>query len=369
MAEDGTFNADFAQWYRSLELSTDDAMLKRRRDGVAALLKQATSPDVEALVRVAFRTKQVAAPEHLTKIRQAFKSADDDFPLQGNDRELQLLCAAALTELSRKDGDVAATAAVSVSTASACGSRRPELPLDLVRAAESAIGTLSDGRRSRPALSALKMPEFPKAEFDKAPAKVKAQPDMNAVIEALGMVGEATKLANASMWKQFMKGIGLAETFIAVQDEELQMLWWLVGERSWDRDCPFTQLPIEERVLVLSKELAKQTAFLPGPRSVQALLSRASIGGSTEVTIADCVNACAADWLTDIASRVMSPSPVTQPIHTAIKGRVETGERGAWIGAWAATTGLDATKKHSPLVLATHFYRERLLAAPPGSPA
>lgn len=284
MAEDGTFNADFAQWYRSLELSTDDAVLKRRRDGVAALLKQPTSPDVEALVRVAFKTKQLAGPEHLTKIKQAFKSADDDFPLQGNDRELQLLCAASLTELSRRDGDIAAIAAVSVSTASACGSRRPELPLDLVHAAESAIGALSDGRRNRPSLSALKMPEFPKAEFEKAPAKVKAQPDMNTVIEALGMVGEATKLANAGMWKQFMKGIGLAETFIAVQDEELQMLWWLVGERSWDRDCPFTQLPIEERVLVLSKELAEQTAFLPGPRSVQALLSRASIVGA-ELTI------------------------------------------------------------------------------------
>jgi hypothetical protein len=60
-----------------------------------------------------------------------------------------------------------------------------------------------------------------------------------------------------------------------VQDEELNVLWWLHGGHSELAKVPFGELPVAQRPLVLAAELSDLSTILPGPPSLAALLSRA----------------------------------------------------------------------------------------------
>jgi hypothetical protein len=81
---------------------------------VSALLASATRADIECMLRVVFRAKSVPSAESLARIRQQFKDADDLFEMSGNDRELEILCGAALAVLLERTDDMGATAALAV---------------------------------------------------------------------------------------------------------------------------------------------------------------------------------------------------------------------------------------------------------------
>jgi hypothetical protein len=239
--------------------------------------------------------------------------------------------------------------------------RRPDLPLDLAEAAEASITAQSVATRKRPDLARIPAPPFPKAEFDKAGAKLQPQQDFPTVIASLAILTEASAAAHAAIWKGCAGGLAAANSYIEIQDEELDMLWWLIGERSVVLDRPFREVPLGERTFVLAKDLADTPHAAPGPHAVKSLLSRASVKEQDKVTIPECVNACDTDWLRTLVEGT-NPSPVTRPLHLAIKRKIETGDSDSWVQAWAATTDLDATQKVSALAVAVLFYRERLIA-------
>jgi hypothetical protein len=57
----------------------------------------------------------------------------------------------------------------------------------------------------------------------------------------------------------------------------------------------------------------------------------------------------------------VEPSPLSTPLHAAIKRQLETGAGEAWVPGWAASTDVDATHTLPSLILGELFYRERLL--------
>jgi len=149
------------------------------------------------------------------------------------------------------------------------------------------------------------------------------------------------------------------DSFLRMQDEELQMLWWLIGSRSVDLDVPFEKLPPEAKPLFLAKELAEDTELLPGPPSIKGLLSRAGLP-ETAIDIARVINGADAVWLRGFLPED-EPSPVTTPIHYALKRQVETGAGQAWVAGWAAAVGAPTDLSVKSIQLAVLFYRERLL--------
>ena len=148
--------------------------------------------------------------------------------------------------------------------------------------------------------------------------------------------------------------------FLRVQDEELQMLWWLTGQRSWELDRPFEEIPADARPLVLASDLAANTNFVPGPPSVKGILSRAGLTAHDKTRIADAVNTADSTWLHGLVDDV-EPSFVSTPLHAAIKRQLETGAGEAWVAGWAASTEVNDGYALSGLALGNLFYRERLL--------
>lgn len=362
MAEESSpMHEKFPRWYRAVDIGDDRGLMERRWVGVTTLVESASRPDIEALVRLAFKTRQAPAADALQNISKAFKDSDPEFTVEDNARELEVLSGASLAILFEQGAEMAAIAALATTTAALAGARKPNLPMDLVALAEEAICDTAQSARQRPDISRHASADAPKFDFEKAAAKYREAANPDGMAQAFTLAAEATRSALGALAKRQATALQSVNKFIKIQDEELQMLWWLVGQRSHDLDCGFDMLSAEAQPFVLSKELADMTEFLPGPASVKALLSRAGLKERKKLPLSSLVNGADPTWLSKVIDGV-DISPVTQPIHFGIQRQLETSGGTAWVAGWVAAAGLEADPSLSPLTIGVQFYRERLLA-------
>jgi hypothetical protein len=243
-----------------------------------------------------------------------------------------------------------------LSTAFAADGRETDLPVDLAAAAEDSITVFSVRHRERRGIDE-DWPKFSSEPFEKA--KLQAQ-DAAQVPTAFATLAEATKVAIEAFADAAQSRLASAAEYLRIQDEELEILWWLTSGRSWDLNQPFQQVSVHARALVAAKELADRCGRVPGPPALLALLSRMGVDASAG-TIVDAVNACSLDWLKTVSVEGYEPSPLTQPIHLAVERRLETGDEESWIAGWAATTALNRATTLPALEIAKLFFRERLV--------
>jgi hypothetical protein len=352
---------DFARWYATVSVDHDVARRDARWEGVSAVVTDAERPTVEALLRLAFGGRALPATQTVHAIRQAFSAADETFEMSGNDRELQILAAASLVVLMEDlDEAEGSTAALAASTAFFAGARKPDLPMDLAALAEAAIVKRADAIRVRPSLAAFATASVPKFKFETAVAKLREKADFNGVAEAFTVAADLTRTNLLAVAERSAKGFQAVDSFIRVQDEELQMLWWLTGQRSEVYDCAFETVGADAQPFIFAMELADHTEFPPGPPSVKALMSRAGLKEGRKISIATAVNAVRPAVLAHLVSEA-DCSPLSTPLHAAIKRQLETGAGMAWVAGWAATAGVDEAYALPGLTLGELFYRERLL--------
>ena len=347
---------EFARWYGSVNLGDDQKVPRARWKGITTIVREADRNTIEGLLRLVHQSRQRPAPNVVDKIRQAFKRADAAFEMIGNDHELRVLAASCLAVMMKTDDFIGAVAAVTATTAGFGGVRRPDLPMDLSALGEIAIIRLGDIHCVRPSLE----------DYMRVP-----RVDLNlhkAVTEySAGNIEEAFKIVSAKVRGAVNK---LAHTqasavreigrFLSIQDEELQMLWWLISHRSTVLDCSFSDVAVHVRPLVIASELAEHTVFLPGPPSVNGLLSRAGLKEEESVRVVNAVSEADFDWLETLVAEV-EPSYVSTPLHAAIKRQLETGRGTKWVPGWAASAEVEDDYTMSCLALGNLFYRERLL--------
>lgn len=346
---------DFARWYSAVGLGDDESRRKGRGEGVRLVAERANNPMVEALIRLAFKSRQTASESAVKEIRGILKEADETIEMQGNDRELQILAGASLAVLMESESESAAYAALAVTTTAFAGARKTDLPMDLAGLAEAALLRIAATNRERPDLSSH-LPDDDDLDFDAIPELVRKDQSMAGVILALEMVAETMGEAV----ERQSETLQAMDTFIRIQDEELQMLWWLTGQRSKDCNCAFSDIPAEAQPLVFGAELADATQILPGPPSAAAMLSRAGVKDKKKIAVSSAINASAQAWLRQLLGD-RNPSPVTMPLHNAIYRQLETGPGETWVAGWVSATGVGDNQTLPGLTLGTLFYRERLL--------
>ena len=350
---------DFARWYSVVSLGDDPPGRQARWQGVSSVVSNANRDTVEDLLRLAHGGLTAPKTAAVQELRKVFKASDDTFPMSGNLQELRVLAGACLVVMMELDEDPGPAAALSCTTSGLGDARRPDLPMDLEALGEAAIIRCSEARRKRPSLATHFAAQPPPLDFSQAAAKAKEQ-DWEAQVGPFELAANATRSALKQFARIQEEAIRAVDDFLRVQDEELDMLWWLTGQRSSDYRGAFSTIPPDARPLVLAKELADMTACLPGPPSICGILSRAGLKERKKIPITVAVNAAKAERLQRTIGELI-PSPVSTPLHEAIKRQLETGKGQAWVPGWAGVTGLDAAYALSGLALGNLFYRERLL--------
>ncbi len=348
--------ADFFSWYSLMELNGDEAVRSIRWTQVQAAAKAPSRKALESLTRLAFRTKLSEA--EAGEIRAMFASAESTAP---GDQELHLLAAATLAvTITRRDA-TAAKAALFVLAASCAHQRELQQPMDLIAKAVNALTLMSETARRRPQLE-LERPTFSQIDA-KALAEAVATHDLAGTHAGLAAMATAINKALTTINTRQRAFESAVQEYVRVQDEELDILWWLHGEHCEIRSVPFRDVPEDERPLVFANDLAELTRVLPGPLAVRSLLSRAGLDESATISIPEAVQALPANLLEQFLTEdaVSKVSVTTTPILDAIRRRQEVDGRDAWAQTWAAVCGLEQDRKLSALQLAEAAYHELLL--------
>jgi hypothetical protein len=349
---------DFARWYLD-SFMTDGVTRDMRWKGVIDIAAKAEFQVVEVLVRLAFPSKVPASgtknenlSEHYQTVLTTISGSDVAVDPTHNARELQVLAAAALVEAFKRSPD----AALAVSTASFGGARKPDLPMDLGELAEAALGDLSRTRRDR---VDTKTVQVAAAKLDFA-VSAQAQQSMDAAtwkVELERLRDNAATAINTLVTSQ-NRALNALNRQMTLDQEELQILWWLIGGYSEVGGADFDKIPAKARPLLLGYELGDLTNISPGPASIKAILSRAGVS-SAGLAIQDAVNAADLEWAMG-QSESKGISPVTTPVHFALEKRAELGTTDSWQAGWAGVTGLPGDASMPADQLGVQFYREHL---------
>ena len=340
---------EFIGWYETVALPVDPEVVNQRLTAVQAVAKAVTHGELEALIRSAFRAKQQASAM-TGAIRTKLAGAGGVL----GEEEFRLLAAVALTYVLRANNDMAALAAAMIGTTSLSGLRTFKQPMDIPGLASTARAALTRSTRLRPV---LRMPALPSLTVD--PGKAVETEDSSEALKLLAAAWSKVAQALAKRQSEFEQQTA---RYISIQDEELNMLWWLQGGRSHTLGQPFADIPRDQRPIVLACELAEATFTIPGAASIQSLLARAGVDDLEPLSIAAAVQSISPKWLRDACPSELEAkiSPVTTPLHEAFKRRLEV-DGDSWVAGWASVCDIDPGTKLSPLQLADLCYCEQLV--------
>ena len=137
-------------------------------------------------------------------------------------------------------------------TTSACGTRTPKIEVDLVNMANDGLRLIGIDTRERPKLSGLKK-MLNEKKVDEAIDVLNNAPDPNQALPALKTLAPYTSQLIAQQDK-LVSALALMERTLNIQDEELQMLWWMVSGWSTKWNCRFDDIDIKARPIMLAKE-------------------------------------------------------------------------------------------------------------------
>jgi hypothetical protein len=339
---------DFPSWYETLEAGIG-GKAATRWNGVAKAIAEAKAGDEEALIRLAFKSARLKPEQAVAnRIIESIRSGDPTFGTDAAEREIQILAASALVVQLK----TSTFAGLALTTASMEGARKLDLPMDLIGMAENSVSEHAKTTRAR-----TKVKPIAAAIVDWSITEGQDTPTMLQSFHTA--VNKAINLST----NRFNESLQQAKNQQELTDEELQMLWWLIGGHTASGQ-PIADLQPDERPFIVGEELATRTVRHPGPLAITALLSRASLERKTKIKVIEAVNAMDNAWCRKIVD-TLTISPVTHPIHEAIRRRNETGAGPNWVKNWAAVCEIHENHALSPLRLSELFYRERLLLTIP----
>ncbi|WP_175771189.1 GTPase-associated system all-helical protein GASH [Burkholderia ambifaria] len=346
----------FLEEYRSAAPSETREVVEARRsahESLFALVKQMDK--VYDLCRIAF-----ALPFDKETVSEWFektvKAADIHFSLAIDKAEGARIATLVLRDLAWRAGVPCSLASL---VASYCGKREPAGGGDLLSEARDAISASASERRIVLADKKIAMPAAKdlKAELDAAQTNFQGS-TVRAALDAVSadLRDGTTKVANAAN----DAAIALRSDVTRLT-EEVDMLWWYIGDWSELIDRPRTALVGPSIALVSAAELGDLVRSMPGPYGAYGLLRRA-LGklASKKTSLKSAIEGIEVEVLSRLRKPLPEGARTLFPVHAAINLAVERGTA-HWSEALEGLLGTIPAGEVTLYELAVHTFRERLL--------
>lgn len=349
---------DFGDWYRLVSLAPEDHQLKLRWSAIEKWSsEESDQTSVLELVRV-FLQIPTTGPGVREKFATTFQGFDSAFSRR-NELELRVLAGATLAHLASKaavesgperGGIVAGQAVVAATQFRPLDARLAEVAL----ASAQAVEQIELRWRTRRSAVSQKGPLAP-------------TPKQLSALQGADAAQLATQVA--ALAAQWNSAIGVLESSLSslranleFADEEVNVLWWVVGEFSRLAQEPWAKLDPGAIAVLAPKELCDLTVPRVGLPQARSLLSRV-LGARTgtsqsfEATInampLKLVDACVSHLNNSVALDLT-------PICAALLQRVKAGDQG-WQEYFSRSTGIDVRAQYPAELIALYAYRENVL--------
>lgn len=356
----------FANWYSLARPEPTSDTLDKRWAGLESYCKGIETKNVFELARLFFG-RPVRDESSEEKFRQSFKDADSAFLMKDNSLEVQVLAGAAIVNiLDQTPSHVTDATALAVLSANCRGLQSKVVVTDVINYAKDYIDKESTRvRESNNVRSVKGSPPIPPEELTTLRSSLKDGSVANNP-DVLVKLIERTATATSDLSRLAADSIAKLSTNLTIQQEETNILWWLFGEHSRDRQIYVGRIDLPGLCLLVGKELADLTILQPGARPAPAFIDRMLRTGRRElpatVTLSEAVESSAREWR---RAWMNSSDPTTVgdicPAHFATSKSLETEDARGWVSVFESRTGLDASRPIAPLELAMQTYQEALL--------
>lgn len=349
----------FADWYRIAAIEPHEEFLQRRWAGIEKVLEWL---DIDSGIEM-IRTSNGAGStsEFLEQFQGAFKEADSAFPMLSNELELRVLassCAALVLE--GKPSRLSDLVALCIKCASFGNSRMgegvPDLPARGIGYIEARSREVRAATSKASVQSGLK-----KIDIEELTRELQAQN-----FQPLSSAVDAIQGAVSSLGLSVQRALNSILDAQRAQQEELDALWWVVGEYSGDLGRPLSDVKAPALGLVIGKELADKTIFIPGLFAADALIAKAlkasRVRRQAKVTLRQAVEESDRTWRTLAAEHFLNDRAERFcPVLLAVGKSLETDDPGSWAPAYEKGNGFDIDRPLDELKLARQVYDELML--------
>lgn len=339
----GTF--EFMTAYRKLVPQTPREVVDARQKAYSHLSPQVNAmPRIYDLCRLAFQLDP-QGPEVTTWFEQPIKESDPQFSIEIDKAEAGRLASLLLRE--HIAGGAGPYSALAVVTASFCGKR--STVDDNIVMIEAKDALTSEAKRQRELASS----KVQGPQLALSPAALKAlepnPPTPDSIKGTLEQVTKAASDAFAALTKQANEAIAASRGDTQRLAEEVDMLWWHLGDWSDLVGKSRSKIKGVALPLVSGIELGSLVQRIPGPYGAYGLLSR-SASSVDNTTLTAAIKSLSKDDVTKLASTQPLPAFTRPlfPVHAALSGGVNDLKS-------VSDIELDA------LDIALQAYRERML--------
>lgn len=166
--------------------------------------------------------------------------------------------------------------------------------------------------------------------------------------------------------KSINKRINNFNSSIKRLKEESNIHWWLFRGFSNDFKMPVSKLNINSSPLIIGKELADLTTFLPGPTSSKEFLVKILRDNlklkDEEISFKESINNLDLKWREDLRDNYndIELDNIPPPILTAISNSLDSGKSNGWYSIFEKSTSIKATSKFNVFDLAYQMNLECL---------
>ena len=354
---------DFADWYRVIAIEPDEARLENRWSGIERVLEVCGDADIIELVRL-YYGRSLRDQSFLDRFRSAFKDADSTFAMRSNDLELKVLAASTVMTFLDDEGPQVDLVALCVKCGDYQDQGKPEVLPELIARAKDYLRTRSLSVRDTGGVPPLRKVKKLSAE---AVTERCSGSDLALLSEPMAELINGINSMIAGLANSAEKTMDALVAAQEVQQEELDILWWVFAEHSDGLSRRMSRLGVPEACILAAKELSDHTTRLPGVFSADAFLDkvlravRKKLSGT--ITIKDAVNAIDRRWREAYANDHSDDEPSDlSPVHLAILKSLETEGDEDWLPTYERAAQVSADAPVTPLGLASQFYDELILA-------
>ena len=352
---------NFAQWYQLADPDADHERINSRWRAVENFSKKVDSNDIIECSRT-FYGYVNKNPQFIDSFQAEFQAVDSTFPMDGNEFGLSILAGAILNHIiktgSRNLPLISAYAIICPSF----HSKREEIPIpDIVRSSNEYLikksstlrGPLDTRRIQSPATQLNNLADNISTRLKESPSQEAAE-DLSKFLKKLSSTLD--KCVNSANNVQKQQNL---------DREESDILWWVLGQYSRDRNVPIKDSNLPFACLIAGKELADLTRILPGAFSAKAFIDKFleyfSSDLESPISLKDCVNNSDQIWKNDLVSIYRSEEALDLcPMIFAISKSIEDPSKTGWNKLLKVTTRINPAATLNPVEFAFQLYQEIL---------
>lgn len=354
----------FSDWYRIAAIEPTEEILNNRWEGIEAVVSKLDTQSSLDLVRL-FLGKLSDGADFKDKFKNSFKEADPTFRMTDNELELQVLAGVSIIQcLSGNKNDIV-TAIATICAYFQDTSSMPPLQ-DVPRIAHEFVVNRSLGVRSRGEIASIKTDLANLKEQKQALLEQMPQNNYSAAQEQMDALIGKIQQNNTQLISKINKTTRAINDSLLLQQEETQMLWWLMGEYSTTVNMQMSKIPLPFACLIVANELSEHTQIVPGPITIRALIDRMlNVGRKSakkESSIKEVINKATSDWKKQYLSEIqLGKAEDLCPMHYALAKSNEAGDKTSWVPIFKNKYSMDADKPIAVLDITVQIYNEMLL--------